>query len=78
VTVVSHGANFVLGELDARVGGPAVLARCRARGLYLRELASVSPRVGPRTFRVAVKGPETNRRIVAILSGALQEGAGLP
>jgi histidinol-phosphate/aromatic aminotransferase/cobyric acid decarboxylase-like protein len=55
-----------------------VLARCRTRGLYLRELASVSPRVGPRTFRVAVKGPETNRRIVAILGDALREGARLP
>jgi histidinol-phosphate/aromatic aminotransferase/cobyric acid decarboxylase-like protein len=74
VTVVSHGANFVLGELDARLDGPAVLARCRARGLYLRELPSVSPR----TFRVAVKASETNRRIVAILSGALQGGGGLP
>jgi histidinol-phosphate/aromatic aminotransferase/cobyric acid decarboxylase-like protein len=72
--VVSHGANFVLGELDARLDGPAVLARCRARGLYLRALPSVSPR----TFRVAVKASETNRRIVAILSGALQEEAGLP
>ena len=78
MTVVSHGANFVLCELDDWTDGPGVLARCRARGLYLRELASVSARLGPRTFRVAVKGPETNRRIVAVLRDALREAAGLP
>jgi histidinol-phosphate/aromatic aminotransferase/cobyric acid decarboxylase-like protein len=76
VTVVCHGASFVLCELDAGTDAFGVLARCRARGLYLRELASVSPRLGPRTFRVAVKDAQTNRRIVAILGDALRGAAG--
>jgi len=74
VEVVSHGPNFLLCELGPGVDGMAALERCRARGLYLRELASVSARLGPRMFRVAVKDDETNRRIVRILGEVLGEG----
>jgi len=74
VQVLSGCANFLLCELSTRGAEAAkVLGKCRARGLYLRELASVTSRLGSGVFRVAVKNAETNRRIVQILGAVLQE-----
>jgi len=74
VQVLSGCANFLLCELSTRGAEAAkVLGKCRARGLYLRELASVTSRLGSGAFRVAVKNAETNRRIVQILGAVLQE-----
>jgi histidinol-phosphate/aromatic aminotransferase/cobyric acid decarboxylase-like protein len=72
VEVVPGVANFLLCHLAA--DGPdaaAVLARCRARGLFLRNAAGMGTQLGDRAVRVAVKDADTNRRVVEILKGAL-------
>lgn len=65
-------ANFLLCHLPA--GGPdaeTVVQRCRQRDLFVRNAAGMSPRLGDRCLRLAVKDRETNRRMLAILRGAL-------
>jgi hypothetical protein len=52
------------------------LYEVRILTVHLRELASVTSRLGPGAFRVAVKNAETNRRIVEKLGAVLREEAG--
>ena len=65
-------ANFLLCRL-AEDGPDAatVLARCRARDLFLRNAAGMGTRLGDRALRVAVKDADTNRRLLEILTSAL-------
>jgi len=61
-------ANFLLCQLPA--DGPdatAVTARCRERGLFLRDASSMGTQLGRRAVRIAVKDRETNQRIAEIL-----------
>ena len=54
-------------------GGPtaaALAARCRVRGLFIRDLGSNSGFAG-RTVRLAVKDAATQTRMLAILAAAL-------
>lgn len=70
--------NFVLCRLSQE--GPdaaAVVSRCRDYGLFLRDVSSISSVVGKHLLRIAVKDPETNRRIVRILSRVLKGGEDL-
>lgn len=72
--IVPSVANFLLCHLPP--DGPdaaAVCARCREDGLFLRNAANMSTRLGPHVLRIAVKDAETNRRIVEILARALHE-----
>lgn len=65
-------ANFLLFHLPET--GPTaaeVQERCRARGLYLRDGGTITPHLGDRCLRTAVKSAETNARILEILAGAL-------
>jgi histidinol-phosphate/aromatic aminotransferase/cobyric acid decarboxylase-like protein/N-acyl-L-homoserine lactone synthetase len=63
--VVEARANFVLLSLPARgVGASDVVRRCRERGVFLRDLTSLSASFEQRTVRVAVRTAEENRRIV--------------
>ena len=74
VTVHTGPVNWVLCRLP--FPGPdaaTVVARCRARNVFLRDAASISPRLGAHTLRAAVKDSEGNRRIVAALASALAE-----
>jgi histidinol-phosphate/aromatic aminotransferase/cobyric acid decarboxylase-like protein len=63
----------------ATLTAPALLARCRARGLFLRDTASLSRRLQDRAFRIAVKDAATIPRMLAILRDELRSlGAVLP
>lgn len=64
--VTPGAANFVLCRMR---GGEAaqVLARCRERGLFLRDVSSMMSRPERGTFRIAVKDAETNSRMIVIL-----------
>lgn len=70
--VVEGVANFLLCHLAP--GGPGVeeVCRvCRARGVYLRDLRSMSAAAELNGFRIAVKDRATNRRMLEVVAGAL-------
>jgi histidinol-phosphate/aromatic aminotransferase/cobyric acid decarboxylase-like protein/N-acyl-L-homoserine lactone synthetase len=70
--VVASRANFVVVSLPA--GGPCasdLVRRCRERGVYLRDLTSLSATFEQRTVRVAVRTADENRRIVDAVRAAL-------
>ena len=53
------------------LSGDALQAWCRARGLFIRDVSRIVPRLGPRVIRLAVKDPATQRRMADILTDAL-------
>jgi histidinol-phosphate/aromatic aminotransferase/cobyric acid decarboxylase-like protein len=66
--IITGVTNFVLCHLPEN--GPdaeTVVARCRERGLFLRNVATMGTCFGNRALRIAVKDAETNRRMVEIL-----------
>jgi histidinol-phosphate/aromatic aminotransferase/cobyric acid decarboxylase-like protein len=63
-------ANFVL-FATARVPAAELVARCRERSVFLRDCASLSPRLLDRFVRTAVKDRAGNARIAAALAAAL-------
>jgi histidinol-phosphate/aromatic aminotransferase/cobyric acid decarboxylase-like protein len=64
--------NFVLCHLPSELpDAEAVEARCRAEGLYIRDVSRMVPRLGPRVIRLAVKDPDTQNRMLEILTTAL-------
>jgi histidinol-phosphate/aromatic aminotransferase/cobyric acid decarboxylase-like protein len=72
--VLGGAANFLLCSLAE--GGPdaaSVLKACRRQGLFLRDATALGGSLGHRALRIAVKDRETNRRMLAILRGALRE-----
>ena len=70
--VIESRVNFVLVSLP-RGGSCAseVVRRCRERGVYLRDLTSLSATFEQRTIRVAVRTADENARIVDALGAAL-------
>ncbi len=71
ISVLPGCANFLLCRLgDYHPDARTLLDRCRRRGLFLRDISSMTSRAASRTFRVAVKDAETNARIVAIIREA--------
>ncbi len=69
-------ANFILCHLPET--GPTaatVVARCRERGLFLRDAAAMGSRLGTHALRLAVKDAATNDRMLKTLSGALATAA---
>lgn len=65
-------ANFLLCHLPpAGPDAAAVVQRCRARGLFLRDAAAMSPQLGDRCLRLAVKDDATNQRMLALLRDCL-------
>jgi histidinol-phosphate/aromatic aminotransferase/cobyric acid decarboxylase-like protein len=61
--------NFLLCHLPEN--GPdadTLVARCRERGLFIRNVASMGTQLGNRAIRIAVKDADTNRRMVEILT----------
>jgi histidinol-phosphate/aromatic aminotransferase/cobyric acid decarboxylase-like protein/predicted GNAT family N-acyltransferase len=72
-TVTESVANFVLLALPPDgPTAPEVVARCRAEGVYLRDLSALSPVFEGRTVRAAVRGAAENSRIVHAVSNALR------
>lgn len=69
IAIACPGAtNFLLCRLPA--DGPdaaMVLERCRERGLFLRDVSSMTTQVESHLFRIAVKDEETHRRAVKVL-----------
>jgi len=77
IEVVPSAANWVLGHLSLRgKDGTTVCQECQHHGLFLRDLSSLSPRLGDRTIRIAVKDAQTNQRIVDILRRVLEKPKG--
>ncbi|MBG0817888.1 histidinol-phosphate aminotransferase family protein [Planomonospora sp. ID82291] len=67
-------ANFVLLTLPR--GGPGaagLVRRCRGRGVFLRDLSSMSPAFEGRTVRIAVRDAAANDRIAAAVAAALRD-----
>lgn len=72
VDVMNGFANFLLCRIPST--GPVtstLIEKCRRDGLYIRNVATTSPRLGDRMFRVAVKDEKTNSKIVAILADVI-------
>ena len=70
--VVPGVANFLMCHMPS--DGPdaaTVVARARVHDVFIRDASSMSPRLGSRCVRIAVKDPETNSRIVAALRSSL-------
>ncbi len=69
--IISGVTNFLLCHLPEN--GPdaeSVVARCRERGLFLRNAATMGTVLGDRAIRIAVKDAATNRRMIEILREA--------
>lgn len=67
-TLIPGMANFLLCHLpDNGPDAATVIARCRERGLFLRDASAMGSQLGNRAIRVAVKDGETNRRMISIL-----------
>jgi histidinol-phosphate/aromatic aminotransferase/cobyric acid decarboxylase-like protein len=67
-------ANFVLVHLaPQRPAARALVERCRARGLYLRDAGAMCPSLGDRALRIAVRDRATTHRMIEILSKELDE-----
>lgn len=65
-------ANFLLFHLSERQpAARTLLARCRAHGLFLRDAGAMSPSLGERAVRIAVRDRATNARMVRIIAAAL-------
>jgi histidinol-phosphate/aromatic aminotransferase/cobyric acid decarboxylase-like protein/GNAT superfamily N-acetyltransferase len=71
--VVPGAANFLLCHLPEQSANAAAFSqRCRERGLYIRDASEISPLLGPRAVRIAVKDELTNQRMVEIFKWALR------
>jgi len=65
-------ANYLLCQLAADdIDASTLVRECRAHGLFLRDMSLTSPILGPKSFRIAVKDSETNKRMVRILNTVL-------
>jgi histidinol-phosphate/aromatic aminotransferase/cobyric acid decarboxylase-like protein len=74
--VVPGCANFLLCHLPAAAPEAAAVAeRARARGLFVRDVASMGASVDVRALRIAVKDRRTNHAMVEILRVTLAEMA---
>ncbi len=70
--IIPSVTNFILCHLPEN--GPdagTLIARCRDRGLFLRDAASMGSQLGDRAVRLAVKDAETNRRMMGILTASV-------
>lgn len=77
LTVVPGIANFLLCHLPA--DGPdatSLAAMLQSRGIFIRNAASMSTRLGPRCVRIAVKDATTNTRIAHAIGEALAKRLG--
>ena len=70
--VVPSDANFLLCHLPANCP-PAVeiCQRTQQRGVFLRDAGRISPRLGERCVRIAVKDAASNRRVLEVLGGSI-------
>lgn len=79
VQEISPGTDILTGVINAvlchlPIDGPdasEVVRRCRTRGLFVRDLSGMGQAPGGHAFRLAVKEPEIQRRVIEILAWAL-------
>jgi histidinol-phosphate/aromatic aminotransferase/cobyric acid decarboxylase-like protein len=70
--VIPGTANFLLCHLpETGPDAATVIARCRERGLFLRDAGKLGTSLGQHALRIAVKDTATNRRMVKIISEVL-------
>lgn len=70
--VIPGTANFLLCHLpETGPDAATVIARCRERGLFLRDAGKLGTDLGQHALRIAVKDAATNRRMVKIISEVL-------
>lgn len=70
--VVPGAANFLLCHLpDHAPTAKEICARTKTTGVYLRDAGTISPSLGERALRIAVKDQSGNERIVAALRDAI-------
>jgi histidinol-phosphate/aromatic aminotransferase/cobyric acid decarboxylase-like protein len=61
-------ANFLLCHLAPPAPDAATLvSACRTKGVYLRDVSDISAQFGGQAVRIAVRGEEENRRVMAAL-----------
>ena len=74
--VIPSVANFLLCHLPDRSPDAATISRrCRDHGFYLRDAGEISPLLGARALRIAVKDEPTNQRMIAVLREAMGAGS---
>ncbi|HYE58388.1 MAG TPA: histidinol-phosphate transaminase, partial [Rhodothermales bacterium] len=74
LTVREGAANYVLVRLPEEGSDAATLvAACRARGLFIRNVRNMGTRVGTRTVRLAVKDAPTQARMLDLFAEALAD-----
>lgn len=72
--IVPGVANFIMFHLPPWApNAQAVVNKCRARGLFLRSLVNMGPRLAHDTLRIAVKEAAVNRRMIEILGDILKQ-----
>lgn len=72
--VVPGCANFLLCHLPpGQPNAAELVAACRGRGLFIRDVANMGSCFDKRTVRVAVKGRRTNRDMLERLGAAIAE-----
>jgi len=70
--IVPASANFVLCHLaDDGPTAADLTARCREKGLFIRDASTMGASLGPRAIRIAVKDRQTIDRMASILLHAL-------
>jgi histidinol-phosphate/aromatic aminotransferase/cobyric acid decarboxylase-like protein len=73
MTIIPGIANFILAHLPASGPDASTIVRCcRQNGLFIRDARLMGAQLGDRAVRMAVKDNETNRRMVEILSAAIE------
>lgn len=74
--VVPGAANFLFCHLpEQSLPTELLIRKCQERDLFLRDPALTTPRLGPRSLRIAVKDAETNQRTVEILKQVLTQSS---
>ena len=68
-------ANFVLVHFaQHHPTDREVVERCRTHGLYLRDAGGMSPSLGDRALRIAIRDRATTQHMFELLSEELDEG----
>jgi histidinol-phosphate/aromatic aminotransferase/cobyric acid decarboxylase-like protein len=69
--IIAGVTNFILCHLPEKGPDAVILiARCRERGLFLRDVSAMGAQLGDRAVRLAVKDAATNQRMVKIIREA--------
>lgn len=72
IEIIPSIANFILCHFSEN--GPdanTIIENCREMGLFLRNPGTMGTQLGDHAIRIAVKDPDTNSRIVAILKESI-------